>query len=155
MCVWARVRKCSGPFFCVHKISLSFHNPITLIYTASHTCFYQRYACSNESFDSRVTALYPVCTWRPVIKTLDLKTVVYACFWSTWNWSYFTLGHPNLNHMTCRIVEGKLNLKSIASPGGWKQVRTKEESVLVFRHSACSQTRLNGQIIPHELYLKK
>lgn len=117
-------------------------------YTQHHTCFHQRYACSNESFDSRVTALYPVCIWRPVIKTLEMKTVVCACFWSVWNGLDFTLGCPNLNHETWKIVEIKLHLKS---PGGLVNAGEEEviRSVLVFRHSACSQTILNGQIIPH------
>lgn len=51
----------------------------THIHMASHMLL-PTFACSNESFDSGVTALYPVCIWRPVIKTLDLKTVVCVCF---------------------------------------------------------------------------
>lgn len=52
-------------FLCKIKILLStytMHRPVL-----AH--FHSLYACSGESCKSRMTSLYPVCIWRPVIKT--------------------------------------------------------------------------------------
>lgn len=53
----------------------------THTHTRRHTRFHTLYACSGGSYNGRMTSLYPVCIWRPVIKTLNLKLSCVVCWW--------------------------------------------------------------------------
>lgn len=58
--------------FSIHTIQLLHVRTQTHSHTQYHKHFHTRYACSGGRFNGRMTSLYPVCIWRPVIKTLNL-----------------------------------------------------------------------------------
>ena len=77
----------------------------THTHTQRHTRFHTLYACSGGSYNGRMTSLYPVCIWRPVIKTLNLKLSCVVCWWRLFT-SYWLYVYDPLTSRVSVIYKG-------------------------------------------------